>query len=344
MNPTGIETQPAGDTAAGMHETERPDDGGQAGGITATAARRRPQQQFLLCEHCQAPVDRDQRYCVSCGARQSHARNPATSYFALAARSRRTPGPLGRTESALRGPWFVLFLLLLPIGVGVGVLVGRSGSGTNNDKLIAALQKQQPVVASPSSGTSATSEASAASGGLSSDFSLPRGFAIQLSTLPTRGTDQAAVTRAKQEARSKGAGKVGLINPKDFKTSPSAGTSNYVIYSGEFKTKAEATKALAKLRSHFPAAKVIQVSAAGSASAARVVAHTAYGEVHEVAGSKATPQQLQQDKQIVQKINRTVGKSYVKAQQNLPDVIPVPSGAGGGSSPSTSAIEKLGEK
>jgi hypothetical protein len=342
MNPTGIETQPAGETASGMHETERPADDGQAGGITP-AVRRRPQQQFLLCEHCQAPVDRDQRYCVSCGARQSHARNPATSYFALAARSRRTPGSLGRTESALRGPWFVLFLLLLPIGVGVGVLVGRSGSGTNNDKLIAALQKQQPAAA-PSAGTSATSEASAASGGLSSDFSLPRGFAIQLSTLPTQGTDQAAVTKVEQEARAKGAGKVGLINPKDFRTSPSVGTSNYVVYSGEFKTKAQATKALAKLRSHFPSAKVIQVSPVGSASAARVVAHTAYGEVHEVAGSKATPQQLQQDKQIVQKINRTVGKSYVKAQQNLPDVIPVPSGAGGGSSPSTSAIEKLGEK
>src|SRR6516225_12171522 len=138
---------------------------------------------FLLCEQCQAPVDRDQRYCVRCGARQSHARNPATSYFASAARSRRTGAPRQRPEGFLRGPAFTLFLVLLPLGVGIGVLVGRSGSSNNNDKLIAALQKQQPVVASAPTTTAPTTAASsgAPSGNLASDFALQRGFTIKLS-------------------------------------------------------------------------------------------------------------------------------------------------------------------
>jgi hypothetical protein len=349
MNPIWVETQPVGEVEPGTGEVEHSGGNGHAERISSGATHEqpqlKPQQQFLLCEHCQAPVDPDQRYCVSCGARQSHARNPATSYFATTARRRRMGQQLTRTESVLRGPWFVLLLILLPIGVGVGVLVGRSGS-SNNDKLIAALAKQQPIAAAaPAGSASTTSEASSASSGsLPSDFSLPRGFAIVLATRPVQGSDQASVAKAEQEARSKGAGKVGLINPKDFKTSPSQGSSNYVIYSGEFKARAEAVKALAKLKAKFPGAKVVAVTPVGSAAAAPVVAHTEFGEVHQLAGSRATPHQLQQDKQIVQKINHTVGKSYVKAQQNLPDVIPVPSGAGSESGSGSSAIEKLGEK
>jgi hypothetical protein len=167
---------------------------------------------------------------------------------------------------------------------------------------------------------------------------------VKLSTLPLHGTDQAAATRAEQEARAKGAGQVGLINPKDFRTTPSQGASSYVIYSGQFKTRAQAQKALAKLKGHFPGAQVVEIVPAASAAAAPVLAHTAYGTVHQVAGSRATPQQVQQGKQVVQKINRTVGKNYVKAQQNLPDVITVTGGgSGGSSSPSQSAAEKLGE-
>jgi SPOR domain len=341
MNPTPIETQTVGESLPG-HEEIEPSAVHGRGGIEPAGAPER--QRYLLCERCQTPVDRDQRYCVSCGARQSHARNPATTYFAAAAHGRRTGIRQVQRDSASRSPLLALFLVLLPLGLAIGVLVGRSGSGSGNEKLIAALAKQQPVAAAPAAGISTSSEASAtASGSLSSDFSLPRGFTIELSTLPAQGTDQAAVTKAEQEARAKGAGKVGLINAKDFKTTPSQGASNYLIYSGEFKTRAQATKALAKLRSHFPAAKVIEVSPVASAAATPVVAHTAYGTVHQVTGSRATPQQLQQDKQIVQKINHTVGKNYVNSQTNLPDVIPVPTGAGGGSGTGTSAVEKLGE-
>jgi hypothetical protein len=304
-----------------------------------------PGREFLLCEQCQAPVDRDQRYCVRCGARQSHARNPATSYFAAAARNRRTGAPQQRSEGFLRGPAFALFLVLLPLGVGIGVLVGRSGSSNNNDKLIAALQKQQPVVAGAPTTVAPTTAASGRppSGNLVSDFTLRRGFAIKLSTLPIQGTDQAAVTRAEQEARAKGASQVGLINPKDFKLTPAQSPSSYVIFSGQFETRAEAVKALAKLKSHFPGAEVIAVAPVAPAAAAPVLAHTAYGTVHKIAGSRPTAQQVQQDKQVVQKINHTVGKSYVQAQRGLPDTIVVTGGGGGSSTPGQSAAEKVGE-
>jgi len=309
------------------------------------AGRPGPGPQYLLCEQCQAPVERDQRYCVRCGARQSHARNPATSYFATAARNRRTAAPQQRSEGFLRGPAFALFLVLLPLGVGIGVLVGRSGSSNNNDKLISALQKQQPVVASSrgSSGASAPVAASAASSSnLPSDFALQRGFAVKLSTLPIQGTDQSAVASAEQAARAKGASQVGLINPKDFTLTPAQGASSYLIFSGQFKARAQAMKALAKLKPRFPGAEVIAVGAVAVA-AAPVVAHTAYGVVHKIAGSRPTPQQIQQDKQVVQKINHTVGKSYVQAQRGLPDTIVVTGGGSSGSTPGQSAAEKVGE-
>lgn len=332
MNPTQSQADPREQAAPGAseHHTHL--------GITPAAAAQ--QQQFLLCEHCHAPVDRDQRYCVRCGARQSHARDPATTYFAAAARSRRTRAAQARPEGKLRGPLFALVLVLLPLGVAVGVLVGRGGSGSGNDKLISELAKQPLVVTSPSGAAAATPAASEPTpGSLPSDFSLPRGFAVKLSTLPLRGTGQAAVAKAEQEARAKGASQVGLINPKDFKTNPSQGASNYVIYSGQFKTRAEADKALAKLRPRFPGAQVIAVEPLASAPAP-VLAHTEYGEAHQIAGSRPTPQKIAQDKQVVQKINHTVGKSYVQAQKGLPDTIVVTGGSGGSNS---SAAEKLGE-
>ena len=86
--------------------------------------------------------------------------------------------------------------------------------------------------------------------------------------------------------------------------------------------------------------QVIAVEPLSSASAP-LIAHTEYGEVHQIAGSRPTPQQITQDKQVVQKINHTVGKSYVQAQRGLPDTIVVTGGSGSGSN--SSAAEKLGE-
>jgi hypothetical protein len=298
------------------------------------ARREQEQQQFLLCEQCQAPVDRDQRYCVRCGTRQTHAANPAVGYFAADARRRRTGNgaPPSRGSGGVRALVFALFFALLPLAVGIGVLVGRGDSGAN-DKLIAALEKQKPVVvaapgaaapgASPSTAASTPSTAASHSGNLPSDFSLGSGFVVKLSTLPVRGTQRSAVTRAEQAARAKGATNVGLINPKDFTTTPKQGSTNYIIYSGQFKTRAEAQRALAKLKPRFPTAEVIAVGAVGGGGGGTVVAHTEFGTVHKVAGFKPTAHKVAEDKKVVQKINHEVGKNYVNAQKGLPDTIVV---------------------
>lgn len=302
------------------------------------------QQQFLLCEECRAPVEREQRYCVQCGARQTYAPNPAVNYFAAAARRTRGGSGFSRGTGASRAPVFGLFFVLLPLAVAAGVLVGRSGSGSsNNDKLIAALLSQRPAAGSVSP-TAPVNAATSSSGNLPSDFSLGSGFVVKLSTLPVEGSDRAAVTKAEQEARAKGATQVGLINPKEFSTTPSQGAGNYLIYSGEFKKRSDAEKALGKLKSRFPGAVVIAVASTGAVSttgSAPVLAHSSYGTVHQVAGSKPTVQQIQQDKRVVQKINREVGKNYVNAQKGLPDTIAVTgsgnSGAGASPGPSEGA-------
>jgi hypothetical protein len=226
-------------------------------GVLSSAASA--QQPFLLCEHCHSPVDRDQRYCVSCGAGQSHARNPAMAYFAASARNLRAPAAPLRPEAGgvLRRALLALALMLLPLGVAGGVLVGRGATSSNNEKLIAALLKQQPVITVPASGGAGASAAQAASG---------------------------------------------------------ASTGNH---------------------SHH-----------ATSAAAPVLAHTAYGAVHQISGSRPSAQQVQQDKQIVQKINHTVGKSYVNAQKGLPDTIAVGggSGSGVGSTSNQSAAEQAAEK
>jgi hypothetical protein len=70
----------------------------------------------------------------------------------------------------------------------------------------------------------------------------------------------------------------------------------------------------------------------------KVVAHTENGDVHEVANFKASEQKEEEDTQIVAENPEQVGDDYIKAQQNLPDVIVV-GGEGGGSAPAPSGVE-----
>ena len=86
-----------------------------------------------------------------------------------------------------------------------------------------------------------------------------KGYTVELKTLPTDGTDQAAVDSAKQDATSQGATDVGIINTSEFTVTPAPPGGAYVLYSGQFKSKAEATKALGKLKAKFKDAQVVSV-------------------------------------------------------------------------------------
>lgn len=69
----------------------------------------------------------------------------------------------------------------------------------------------------------------------------------------------------------------------------------------------------------------------------KVVAHTENGDVHEVTDFKASKQKEEEDTRAVEENPEQTGENYIKAQQNLPDVIVV--GGDGGSAPAPSGAE-----
>jgi hypothetical protein len=70
----------------------------------------------------------------------------------------------------------------------------------------------------------------------------------------------------------------------------------------------------------------------------KVVAQTSNGEVHEVANFEASQEKEAEDTKLVEENPEQTGENYIKAQQNLPDVIVI-GGEGGGSAPAPSGVE-----
>jgi hypothetical protein len=100
------------------------------------------------CDECGAPVDKDQRYCVSCGAHRRHVNDPAARYLSqatarshsskAAATARKAP----RAGARSRGLALALAIAIIPVAAAAGVTAGRSSS--NGDaKLIQALDRRQ---------------------------------------------------------------------------------------------------------------------------------------------------------------------------------------------------------
>jgi hypothetical protein len=267
------------------------------------------------CERCGAALDHHQRYCVECGTSRRHPGDPVAAWLADAAGRRAAPVTVAPApdRNRLDTKWVAVALALVPVAAAIGVTTGRHGGGSSVDdqKLLAALRA--PAAAAPTSSTNAA---------IASDFSLKKGYVVQLRTLPGNGTDQAAVDRAKAAARTAGAPKVGAISPADFVLSPSSGGA-YVIYSGQFRSRSDAEKALGRLRKTFPSAKVVHVGTAAAAAAPKAgSASTTTGAV--ALQQHATAAQKQQGATIVQQIQAQKGKSYVQQQRKLPDTIVVP--------------------
>jgi len=282
---------------------------------------------YATCEECGAPLDEKQRYCVSCGARRRDKGGPADSYFATAGRRRRGPGraPGGTGGRAAA----VLFFVLLPLAVAIGVLVGK-GNGNNDQSLADAIKGLQ---ANTGSGTAVA--AASAPTPITSDFTLDKGYTVELKTLP-QSSDQAAVDAAKKDATSKGAADVGIINTSEFTVTPAPDAGAYVLYSGQFKSKGEATKALGKLKAKFPDAQVVAVKRASGGDQGQLVSKTAYGDVHKVEGFAPSASKVASDTALVNQEGQKTGKDYVDSQKNLPDVIVVGGNGGGSGNPAGS--------
>lgn len=197
--------------------------------------------QYEPCEECNAPLDPQQRYCVSCGARRGNGANPSSRYFAsMSKRAHRPPPrPAAKTGSGSRAA-AVGFFALLPIAVAIGVVVGRSGNdGGDNEALMEALRNQPAAVAGTTAGATAANTA------------------------------------------------------------------------GKAKKVKEATKS--------------------TKGGGKVVAKTSNGEVHQVLGYKPPAKKVEEDTRLVEENPEQVGSNYIKAQQNIPDVVVV--GGDPGSAP-----------
>ena len=156
-----------------------------------------------------------------------------------------------------------------------------------------------------------------------STFKLSRGYVVQLGTLPS-STSQSAATRAEKADRSKGATGLGVVAQSGFTLTPSPPSGDYVIYSGSYSSKSEATRALAKLKGKFPSAKVLEVQAIGSSSksAGKPLTKTRYGTAHQVTGYQPSSQALSQGSQAAQHDSHSTGTTASGA--GLPDQVAVP--------------------
>lgn len=70
----------------------------------------------------------------------------------------------------------------------------------------------------------------------------------------------------------------------------------------------------------------------------KVVARTSNGDVHEVTNFKASEEKEAEDTKLVEENPEQTGENYIKAQQNLPDVVVI-GGEGDGSAPAPSGVE-----
>lgn len=296
-----------------------------------------PPAAYDTCEQCAAPLDSTQRYCVVCGTRRRHVYDPAAGFLGAATSRSRSASRVTRAPAAAkrRSPGLALALVLaaIPLAVAAGVLIGGRGQDANS-QLLAALRAQKPTVVNvtgsgSTSGTAATASDAGAGGAKAtpvarptSDFGIQDGYAVELQTIPGAGTTRATAAAAERRALSRGASAVGLISQTDFTITPAPPAGDYVIYSGQYHSSADATAALAKLKRAFPAAKVIAVRPVGSSSA--VISTTSYGSAHQISGFKANAGQLSTGAKVVNQVSKEINGNYVKSQQGLPDAVSVP--------------------
>jgi hypothetical protein len=120
-----------------------------------------PGQAWDVCDHCQAPLEARQRYCVECGSRRLHGDDPAARYLTELTRRARTSEPV-TAPPPRRSTWLVpLVLALVPLAAAAGVLVGR-GQGAGDDRIVAALRAQRPPIVNVVPGATAAAGAAAA--------------------------------------------------------------------------------------------------------------------------------------------------------------------------------------
>jgi hypothetical protein len=249
------------------------------------------------CSRCGAPLAADQRYCLECGARRAEARLPFLDVLAPDAAAAAPPAERRpRFVESITGGTAALGVALAVLFLAVGVLIGRSGG----DK---AATPAPPVVTV--GGGAAPASTGAGAQAFKGDWPAGQsGWTVQLQALPKDSNDPAKVQAAKTAAQGKGAPAVGALDSDQF---GSLAPGEYVVYSGRFKSQAEAAKALGKLRKSFPGAKVVHVAAGGGG-----------------AGAAVNTGKAKQDKKTLQQLGNLSGSDYSKQSRKLPKTLALP--------------------
>lgn len=126
------------------------------------------------CDHCRAPLDERQRYCVGCGARRPASEDPVARWFAADRRARLSAATAPPADGhrggrgGASGVTTALLIALLPLAAAAGVFVGRGANGNGDSELlVAALRAQKPpvvnIVGGSGGGAAATSDDSSGS-------------------------------------------------------------------------------------------------------------------------------------------------------------------------------------
>jgi hypothetical protein len=255
------------------------------------------------CPGCGMPLTRDQRYCLSCGARRAGL--PAVLSGAAAPRAAAAgavvdPAGPARADS----PWRLDAGLVAGVGclllaLLVGVLIGRSG---HSDQPAAAPQVVTVGGPTPAAG------AGTAPVSFTSDWPAgKRGFTVQLQTLPKAGTDAAAVAAAKQAATAKGAADVGALDSDQY---ASLDGGQYVVYSGQYADRKAAGAALKTVKNDFPGAKVVEVTDTAKADTSEGKQPS---KAEQAAGAKA-----------INDLQNATGDEYSKKSAKLPKDLVTP--------------------
>lgn len=169
----------------------------------------------------------------------------------------------------------------------------RRGNGANpSSRYFAAMSQRarRPAVRPPAKASSGSRAAAVAFFAL-----LP--IAVAIGVVVGRSGDNSGENEALLEALHRQ--EVAQAN------APAAGIASTAASTGK-KTKAKAKQAEKAGKGH-----------------EKVVAKTSNGTVHEVTGFKPSKKQIEEDTKIVEANPEQSGENYIKAQQNLPDVIPV---------------------
>ena len=264
------------------------------------------------CSQCGSPMAADQRYCLNCGARRGGPRLQYEQHLLSAASGQQANGSAPAAGQQRRGPgewspmWAAAGLAALGAFLVIGVLLGKGSNKAPVVKVGGGVSPTATAAAPTGTGTTASNVT------FKSDWpSGKTGYTVEIGTLPKTGTTADQVAAAKSAATSKGASQVGALDSDQYSSLP---PGNYVIYSGVYDKKAQASSALKGLTGKFPSAKVVQISNSSGAGGASL----ANGTTPHIAKDASAAQVSQS---TLQSLSSKSGKAYQQASKAIPNVV-----------------------